>query len=207
MRYVYLHGFASGPTSRKARYFADQFRTCGLELEIPDLSEGDFEHLTVSGQLAVVDRLLGGEDACLMGSSMGGYLAALYASQHSEVARLVLLAPAFGFARRWPESLGDETFDTWKSTGWLPFFHYVDHRDRRVHFGLIEDAERFEDYPIVRQPALVYHGTKDSVVPVEFSEEFVNRNSQAELHKLESGHELTDQLEVMWSGTKAFLFS
>jgi len=205
MRYVYLHGFASGPTSRKARYFADRFRDCGLDLEIPDLSEGDFEHLTLSGQLAVVERLLAGDGAYLMGSSMGGYLASLYASQHDEVSKLVLLAPAFGFARRWPESLGDEAFDTWKSTGWLPFFHYVDNMDRRVHYGLIEDALKFEDYPVVRQPALVYHGTRDEVVPVEFSEEFASRNGQVDLRKLDSGHELTDQLEVMWSGMKAFL--
>ena len=31
---------------------------------------------------------------------MGGYLAALYASRHPEIDRMVLLAPAFGFGTR-----------------------------------------------------------------------------------------------------------
>jgi pimeloyl-ACP methyl ester carboxylesterase len=205
VRYVYLHGFASGPSSRKAQYFASRFRECGISLEIPDLAQGDFEHLTITGQLAVIDQLLGGDPACLIGSSMGGYLSALYAARHSKVNRVVLLAPAFGFARRWPEALGEEVYLTWKTTGWLPFFHYVDNLDRRVHYELIEDGLRYEDYPEVSQPCLVFHGTDDAVVPVEFSEEFARRNSSAVLRVVDSGHELTDQLETLWTESRSFL--
>src|SRR5690348_17748458 len=53
-----------------------------------------FEHLTISGQLGVLERTLQNEPVRLIGSSMGGYLAALYAARHPEVDRLVLLAPA-----------------------------------------------------------------------------------------------------------------
>ena len=206
MRYVYLHGFASGPSSRKAQFFAGRFLECGLTLEVPDLAAGDFEHLTIGGQLGLMERILKGDAACLIGSSMGGYLAALYASRHPEVERVVLMAPAFGFARRWPEALGDEAYSQWKSTGWLPFFHYVDQLDRRVHFGLIEDGLRYEDDPEVRQPVLVLHGTEDEVVPIEYSREFARRNAHAGLVALESGHELGDQLERLWTESRKFLF-
>src|SRR5262245_28397540 len=82
MRYVYLHGFASGPQSRKAQFFREKLASVGVALEIPALDEGDFEHLTITRQLAFLTRLLLGEPVVLMGSSMGGYLAALYASHH-----------------------------------------------------------------------------------------------------------------------------
>src|SRR4051812_186763 len=107
-RIIYLHGFASSPASGKARYFAQLLRDAGAAVEIPVLDEGDFEHLTLSGQLGVIERAAPGEPVSLIGSSMGGYLAALYAERHPEVSRLVLLAPAFRFAYRWQERMGAE---------------------------------------------------------------------------------------------------
>lgn len=101
-RVIYLHGFASGPSSKKARFFAERFAQLGIGLEIPDLAENDFEHLTISGQLRVIERLSRGESTTLIGSSMGGYVSALYAARHAEVEKLVLLAPAFAFLKRWP---------------------------------------------------------------------------------------------------------
>src|ERR1700691_4599065 len=98
-RFVYLHGLASSPHSRKARFFEDRFRELGIGLEIPDLAEGNFRNLTLTAQLNVIARVSHGvsrdEPVALIGSSMGGYLAALYAARHSgDVEKLVLLAPA-----------------------------------------------------------------------------------------------------------------
>ncbi|MEO1510405.1 MAG: YqiA/YcfP family alpha/beta fold hydrolase, partial [Cyanobacteria bacterium J06633_23] len=36
MRYVYLHGFASGPQSTKAQALRSHFQSAGLTLHIPD---------------------------------------------------------------------------------------------------------------------------------------------------------------------------
>src|ERR1700727_323514 len=98
-RIVYLHGFASTPLSTKAQFFKRKFE--GADFEIPQLDRGDFEKLTVSSQLQVIDAAVHGDPVILMGSSLGGYLAALYASRHANVERLGLLAPAFEFPARW----------------------------------------------------------------------------------------------------------
>ena len=55
-RFLHLHGFASGPGSQKAAFFRRKFLARGVELRIPDLSDGDFEGLTLTRQLAVIDR-------------------------------------------------------------------------------------------------------------------------------------------------------
>jgi len=207
MKLIYLHGFASGPMSSKAQFFRRHFEDLGVEMLIPDLSEGNFEGLTLSGQLRVIESTAADEDVRLIGSSMGGYLAALYAARHAEVSRVALLAPAFGFARRWPLTLGEEKIDEWRRTGWLPMYHYGDNVESRVGYGLLEDAERYEDYPDVSQPALVFHGRHDDVVPFEYSEEFAARHPQVTLRIMDSGHELLNVLEDMWSEMRPFLLS
>ena len=197
MRFVYLHGFASGPQSRKALAFRAALGARGVDLEVPVLDEGDFAHLTITGQLGVIERALGGEPARLIGSSMGGYLAGLYAAGHPEVERLVLLAPAFRFAPRWKGLVraGED----------LEVYHYGDRAMRRVHYGLIEDAVRYPAMPDFAQPCRIYHGVKDEVVPVEFSREFARGHGGAELREVDSGHELLDVLDGIVADAAEYL--
>jgi pimeloyl-ACP methyl ester carboxylesterase len=201
---LYLHGFASGPASGKAQWFRRAFIERGVDLEIPDLVEGDFENLTISGQLAVIERVAQGEAISLIGSSMGGYLAALYASRHPEVNRLVLLAPAFHFPQRWPEELGQERAADWQRTGRLEVFHYGENRPRFVGWQLIEDGRRFEAEPSFSQPALIFHGTGDTVVPHAYSEAFAAKHPNVRLRLLASDHQLTDSTELIWEDMRAF---
>ena len=129
---VYLHGFASSPSSSKARFFQDRLKDAGAQVTIPDLASGDFEHLTLSGQLTVLDTAAADRPVRLIGSSMGGYLAALYAARHAQVERLVLLAPAFRFHRRWQEKLGPTELDGWRRTNAVEVFHYGEGRNRAL---------------------------------------------------------------------------
>ena len=204
-RIVYLHGFASGPGSKKAQFFAGRLAECGVTLEIPDLAAGDFENLTVTGQLDVVERACGKQPVILIGSSLGGYLAALYAARHPEVQKLVLLAPAFSFVTRWPESLGPERFEQWKTSGFLTVMHYGEAKEGRIAFGLIEDGRFYEDYPNFFQKALIFHGKNDKVVPPGFSITFSQQHANTTLRLMESDHELLNVLEPMWTEIKEFL--
>jgi hypothetical protein len=160
---LYLHVFRSGPLSTKAQFFRRKFAECGVAMEIPQLDEGDFERLTISGQLGVIERTVNGRAAILIGSSLGGYLAALWASRHPGVERLVLLAPAFQFPRRWRERFSPDELERWKIDGSRSFFHYGSKQDRPLGYGFVEDALLYEDQPDFRQPALVFHGTRDEV--------------------------------------------
>jgi pimeloyl-ACP methyl ester carboxylesterase len=196
-RILYLHGFASSPASSKARFFAERLRTAGARIDIPDLADGDFEHLTISGQLRVIARAGAGDPVALVGSSMGGYLAALYAARHPEVSRVVLLAPAFGFAAHWAERMGAEAVAAWRETGTVEVFHYGEKRQHPLSYALLDDGLRYEDYPDFRQPALIFHGAQDDIVPARYSGEFAATHPNAHLEILDSGHDLLNVLEYM----------
>jgi len=205
VRIVYLHGFASSPQSGKAQFFAAQFAQRGIPVEIPQLDQGDFPNLTITGQLAVIDRAVAGRPAILMGSSLGGYLAALYAAHHPVIERLILMAPAFQFPRRWRERYDANDMAKWKRNGTWPIFHYGQGRELPLGYRFVEDSQQYEDEPEFTQPAIIFHGSQDPVVPVETSKEFVTRRPNVTLRVFGSGHELTDVVNEMWSGICGFL--
>lgn len=206
-RALYLHGLASGPSSAKAQFFGARVQELGWRLEIPDWSEGDFEHLSITRGLRVIDRILAGEPMPLIGSSLGGYLAALYASINPWIPRLVLLAPAFHFAWRWPESLGPQRLQEWRNSGYLEVWHYASQRPARLHWSFLEDARRFPPAPSVSQPTLIIHGRQDTVVPVELSLDYQAAHPHVRLEQVDSDHQLTDALETVWPRVRDFLLS
>ena len=204
-RIVYLHGFASSPNSSKAQFFRRKFAERRVPMEIPQLDEGNFENLTISGQLNVIERAVAGKPAILMGSSLGGYLAALYAARHPEIERLVLLAPAFQFPRRWRERYSADQVEEWKRNGSIPVFHYGAGRELRLGYQFVEDSAQYEDEPLFSQPGLIVHGLHDTVVPSAISSAYAQVHPNVKLILMESGHELTDVLDPMWAEISNFL--
>jgi uncharacterized protein len=202
---VYLHGFASSPESNKAQYFRSRLAERGTTLTIPRLDEGSFEALTITGQLRVMERAVKGEPAILIGSSLGGYLAALYAARHANIEKLVLMAPAFQFPKRWRDRFGTDDLARWQGEGTRKFFHYAFKEERPLGYQFVEDAETYEDEPVFSQPALILHGTADTVVPAGVSRHFADCHPNVTLCLVESGHELTDVLDEVWARTSAFL--
>jgi pimeloyl-ACP methyl ester carboxylesterase len=203
-RILYLHGFASGPGSNKARYFRDRLEAAGAHVDVPDLAAGDFEHLTITGQLREIERAAG-QPVSLVGSSMGGYLAALYAARHPEVERVVLLAPGLGFARRWEEYLGAEQVERWRRTGTMEVFHYGEKRAMQLSYQLLEDARQYEDEPDFSQSGLIFHGAHDDVIRPCYSEAFAAKHPNVKLEVLDSDHELLNMLEYMGPRVVEFL--
>ena len=55
------------------------------------------------------------------------------------------------------------------------------------------------------QPTLIFHGRDDDVVPCAYSKEFAARRPSAILRVMESGHELLNVLEEMWTEASRFL--
>jgi len=202
---AYLHGFASGPGSTKAQFFRAELAALGATLEIPDLAP-DFTHMTLSAQLAMVEAILARGPAVLLGSSLGGYLAALAASRSpGRVRALVLFAPAFGFAGRWEARVGPAAMARWRADGVLPVFHYGRGREEPLAIDFLDDARRYPDEPDPRCPALVFAGRHDEAVPLAVVERFARGRPERELVVLDAGHELVEVLAPMWTRTAEFL--
>lgn len=206
---LYLHGFASGPSSAKARFFRTKLESIGLRVHVPDLNGKSFSELTLSGQLDLIDQLISGvhSDVVMIGSSMGGLLATIAHERYANVRGLVLLAPGFSLNQRWHELLGPEKLNDWRRTGSTPVFHHAFNKELPLDYKFIEDAEQFETSQLnVHVPTLIMHGVNDSVVPPDESRNFAHRNAKlVELHVLDSDHGLVDVLDEMWSLTESFL--
>lgn len=203
---VYLHGFASGPGSTKGTYFRRRFAQLGVDFQQPDLNEADFHGLTLTRQLKLVDRVVRQErPELLMGSSLGGYLAALYASQRPElVGSLVLLAPAFSFAERFANRLGEKAMLEWERTGEIEVFHYGDDAHRTLGFQLYRDGIWHDPFPDVEASTLVLHGRNDRDVDPELSLQFARGRDNVAVELLNSDHGLTDVLDTMWERVSEF---
>jgi pimeloyl-ACP methyl ester carboxylesterase len=207
MQYIYLHGFASGPDSTKARFFADTFQRRGLSLLRPDLND-DFSHLTITRQLEKLRRITSAFDArqpiTLIGSSMGGLVAILYSGLDSRVRRLVLLAPAVGFHRILKSKAGAK-FSEWKKNGYMPVEHYALGKTLPLHFGIYTDAMLYRKATFTRAlPTLIFHGLHDDTVAYKNSITLVEQNARAGLMLLNSDHALNDCLETIDSQVQAF---
>jgi hypothetical protein len=215
--FVYLHGFASGPGSQKARFLRERFAARKVRLEVPDLNEGEdgFRGLTITRMLAGARaaaaraRAATGLDAdapaVVLGSSLGGYAAALLAARDPAVAALVLLAPAFDFIGRFASHYPFEDLEAAAIRGYFEVYHYGLARSAKVGYELIDDGLRYEPFPDVAAPTLVIHGRRDESVPPELTERFAEGKPAAKVVLLDDDHQLIASLPRIWQEVEAFL--
>jgi len=204
MDYIYLHGFASGPGSTKAKYFQRCFQTLGIALQIPDLNQDDFFHLTLTRQIQQVAALLPETATTLIGSSFGGLTAAWLAEHHPQVQRLILLAPAFQFLASWLPMLGLE-LERWRSGQPLRVYHYGDRQERLLDYGFLADAQTYDEQLLRRScPTLILHGRDDAVIPIQASWDYASGRPWVTLIALDSDHSLGNVLPLLWQQIEAF---
>jgi hypothetical protein len=188
-------------------YLRDRLADLGISLEVPDLNQGDFSHLTITRQLRQVEALfpLDGTPITLIGSSLGGLTSAWLGQQHSQVQRLVLLAPAFGFLAHWLPKLGEEQLRKWQTSGYLSVEHYGEGRSLPLHYAFIEDAHQYQETPLLRPvPTLILHGRRDEVIPIEASRDYASVRPWVKLIELDSDHALADVMPEIWQAIQAF---
>jgi len=104
--YAYLHGYGSSPTSKKGMLLREVFTRHGQVLHLPDLNRPSSTNVTLGGQLLAVDELARAHPEItrwsFIGSSMGGWTAARWASLHPRrMHHLLLLCPGFELLTRW----------------------------------------------------------------------------------------------------------
>ena len=204
---VWVHGFGSHRGGEKAAAVRAECERRGWAFAAFDFrahgaSPGTTLDLTASGLLADLDavaRFLAGEGHTrlgLVGSSMGGFAAAWWATHNpAAVVGCVLLAPAFGFVPgRWDRLTAAERED-WKRTGRLRIKNQW--IDTEIGYALAEERDRFRPADLAaawRTPALIVHGAADDTVPYQTSLDFLRDVSfpAVELRLFKDGdHRLT----------------
>jgi uncharacterized protein (DUF2237 family) len=200
---AYLHGFASGPASRKACALQERLARRGITMLLPDLNRPSFSGLTLSGAISVVSELWEREvgpagQLLLIGSSMGGMVAARFAELHPErVARLLLLCPGFDMPTRWQTLLGAEKMARWQREGAIEF-NDLSGQPTPVGWGLMADALTHPRFPEVPAPTVIVHGWRDEVVPVAVSRDYAAaRPGRVRLVEVDDDHALLASLDLI----------
>ena len=202
--YIYLHGFASGPQSYKGQWLRSQFRSHNLQLQLLDLNQNDFAHLTLTRQIHQVSEQLCGP-ATLIGSSLGGLVATWVTQQSPQVERLVLLAPAFQFLDQWLPRLGPDQLSRWRSSGWLSVYHYGLQSQQQLHYEFLTDAQRYPDSQLTKPvPTLILHGERDDVIALDASHRYAQHRPWVTLHPLKTDHAMADVMDDIWLAIQDF---
>jgi len=183
-------------------------------MRVPDLNPRDFlawrpeaTLARVESDLAAVCRSGGQPRAWLVGSSFGGYLAAMAAErQPQRVAGMILLAPAFRFADLLRLALGPDAMERWRTAGSTPFCHYGEQREIQVGYRFYEEVARWPGEPgPAGSPALVVHGMRDEAVPIAYSRAWAATRPQARLIETPDDHSLAASLDEILGIAASFI--
>ncbi len=205
----YLHGFASSPRSTKVQYFTQVLAERGIRLQCPDFNEPDFRTMTMTRMLDQLEARLSSLDgpATLIGSSLGATLAIIAAARlGTAVDRLVLLAPAVMFGDPDQHLVPREQIEIWKSRGDFEFFHYGYGETRRLSYAFYEDSLKYDPFgTLCPQPALIFQGTRDSLVDFRDVQRFAATRPNMRLSLLHDDHQLIASLSQIWNDVAPFL--
>ncbi|HYB98918.1 MAG TPA: alpha/beta hydrolase [Candidatus Limnocylindrales bacterium] len=171
---VLCHGMEStrGGTKQQAivqRMVPRGYNVLRFDFSFVGDSEGDYEDLTVTGEVGDVLGALdfmsefAASDCTLVGSSLGGLVALLAAAQAPHVVSRVATIAAVADTRLFTENLGDKAIADWRRRG----RHRIGSGFLKPTF--LDDVLRI-DAPAtlakVAMPVLVMHGDADTVVPL-----------------------------------------
>lgn len=208
---VYLHGFASSPSSGKARRFARELEARGVGFTCPDLNQPQFETLTTTRMLAQVrDAVAQAPEGpvALVGSSLGAFVAVNAAAHDTtgRIDRLVLLAPALDFGGNRLQQIGPYSVSEWKRLGAIRVFHHALREERQVGFELYADAANYDAIPLpTTLPTLVFQGDRDDSVDPAMVRAWAKGRALVDLREVSDDHQLTKSLDLIWSESARFL--
>jgi uncharacterized protein len=192
--FIYLHGFASGPGSQKACIFKNNFDKFNLSIRIPDLQQGDFENITLTKQISLVQNIIdenSGVDFALIGSSMGAYIALLIAETRKEIKALYLMAPGFNFLNRWMENMGWDKNSLFATPDFVQVYHYSFNREVSLNTNMFRDAVKWDSLLLTRNiPIRIVHGLDDETVSIQESRDFSSSRPWCQIKELDSDHGL-----------------
>jgi pimeloyl-ACP methyl ester carboxylesterase len=176
---ILCHGMESNKESEKLVYLGRAMAQRNIMVLRFDFryvgeSSGKFEDITYSGEvedLKAAHALVQSRNPrkiAILGSSMGGTVALLFAAQQAGLAALVTVAAPIHPERFPSRTLTPAQADEWHARG---FTHY---NGQRINLSLLHDLERLNVPEAVKKitcPVLILHGDADEIVPVEEAHE------------------------------------
>ena len=170
---ILCHGMESTKEGTKHRILGESLSAAGLTVLRFDFSyvgesEGEFADLTFRGEVEDLGgawdffRERRGGPVGLLGSSMGGTVALLFAADEPAVAALALIA-AVARPRRILEEIRPAELDRWRRDG---VWSLGGVRLKRSFLDDIDTLDVLGSSARVRCPTFVAHGDADTVVPV-----------------------------------------
>ncbi|MCX7959248.1 MAG: hypothetical protein N3B13_09395, partial [Deltaproteobacteria bacterium] len=203
---IYLHGFASSPNSNKAKHITNFFKNKEIKIIVPDLNCGDFSNVTVSKMLEEIRRVISQIDDrfVIIGSSLGGYLAALDVQEaEKKPENMLLLAPGFNLYELFKNWLGNFGIAEWEKNGVFSFMHYSYNREMPLSYEFYRDLKRHPPFPQIGMVrAHIIHGTEDNVVPLSVTQEFIKINPHTTAEFVNDSHELPHSIELILQRTE-----
>lgn len=179
---VLCHGFLSSKTSSTNNALTRMLVGRGIAAFRFDFfgqgeSEGPFDQITVSLAVEQTHRAIdlmrdrGYRHIGLMGSSFGGLVSILTASQRTDLTSLALKCPVVDFAEELRLEFGDDGMAQWKATDTIPNIMGEPARIR-LHYAFYEDALRQIAYDPARSitaPTVIVQGDRDEHIPLHQS--------------------------------------
>jgi putative redox protein len=132
-------------------------------------SGGRFEEITYSGEVADLKAAFNfmlerqAEKVAILGSSMGGAVALLFAAGEKRVANLVTIAAPVHPEKLTEKLLTQEQVESWCRLG---FFLY---HGKRINASFLDDLNKIDVPEAAKKiscPVLIIHGDADDTVPV-----------------------------------------
>lgn len=179
---ILCHGFLSSKTSSTNNALTRMLIAQGIATFRFDFfgqgeSEGPFDQITITLAVEQANRAVelmrekGYRHVGLMGSSFGGLVSILTASQRTDLACLALKCPVVDFAEELQLEFGDDGMAQWKTTNTIPNI-MGGPRPLALHYTFYEDALRQIAYvpaKSITAPTVIVQGNKDEHVPLHQS--------------------------------------
>lgn len=181
---ILCHGFLSSKTSSTNNALTRALVSQGIATFRFDFfgqgeSEGPFDQITVSMAVEQAHRAVDlmrdrrYRHIGLMGSSFGGLVSILTASQRTDLACLALKCPVVDFAEELRLEFGDEGMTQWKATDTIP--NIMGGPDPiKLRYAFYEDCLHQIAYDPARSitaPTVIVQGDRDEHVPLHQSQQ------------------------------------
>jgi pimeloyl-ACP methyl ester carboxylesterase len=176
---ILCHGMESNKNSEKLVWLGAALAGRGIlalrfDFSYAGESSGKFEDITYSGEVddlraayALVQSRQPGRIA-ILGSSMGGSVALLFAAEEPAIAALVTVAAPVHPEQFPARTLTPKQIEQWRNQGFTVY------HGQRLNVSLLDDLERIHVLDAAARiacPVLIIHGDSDEVVPVREAHE------------------------------------